>query len=198
MDVFETHLPLYEAKTFLHFDDRFGTYEGQTDSQANQGKLPELDEAQHADPAGVSLPWYWVPAEKANDRLQVKWNRDWLLGWRDVCRNTDTRTLIASFIPKAKVGDKFLLMFPNAIKPAKPLACSAPELAGFGLLRHGKRLAGRALKYFIIRQLPVLPSSTYRDNAHRSFAPNLGEWVASRVLELTYTAWELAPCAHDC
>jgi hypothetical protein len=37
-----------------HFDHRFGTYEGQTDSQANQSKLPELDEAQHADPERVS------------------------------------------------------------------------------------------------------------------------------------------------
>ena len=40
----ETYLPLYEAKMVHHFDHRFGTYEGQTDSQANQGKLPELDE----------------------------------------------------------------------------------------------------------------------------------------------------------
>ena len=46
----ESYLPLYEAKMVHHFDHRFGTYEGQTDSQANQGKLPEIDEDQHADP----------------------------------------------------------------------------------------------------------------------------------------------------
>ena len=46
-----------------YFDHRFGTYEGQTESQANQSKLPELDEAQHADPCRVIQPWYWVPSE---------------------------------------------------------------------------------------------------------------------------------------
>ncbi|MBI3726268.1 N-6 DNA methylase [bacterium] len=35
-------LPLFEAKMFFHFDHRFCTYEGQSDAQANQGKLPEL------------------------------------------------------------------------------------------------------------------------------------------------------------
>jgi hypothetical protein len=33
-------LPLYEAKMVHHFDHRFGTYEGQTEAQANKGFLP--------------------------------------------------------------------------------------------------------------------------------------------------------------
>jgi len=64
-----TYLSLYEAKMVHHFDHRFGTYEGQTDSQSNQGKLPEFDESQHVDPCRVSLPWYWVPAEVVNTTL---------------------------------------------------------------------------------------------------------------------------------
>ena len=43
-------MPLYEAKMIHHFDHRFGNYEGQTESQANQGKLPELDDEALADP----------------------------------------------------------------------------------------------------------------------------------------------------
>ena len=107
-----TYLPLYEAKMVHHFDHRFGTYEGQTDSQANQGKLPEFDEAQHADPHRVSLPWYWVPAEEVAGRLDGRWKRHWLLGWRDICRNTDTRTVIASVLPRAGVGHTFPLALP--------------------------------------------------------------------------------------
>jgi hypothetical protein len=33
-----------------YFDHRFGTYEGQTQAQANQGKLPELGEQEHINP----------------------------------------------------------------------------------------------------------------------------------------------------
>ena len=32
--------PLYEGKMFWHFDHRYGTYEGQTEKQANKGVLP--------------------------------------------------------------------------------------------------------------------------------------------------------------
>lgn len=46
------------------FDHRFGTYEGQTEAQANQGKLPELTERQHADPTLRVLPRYWVPEKE--------------------------------------------------------------------------------------------------------------------------------------
>jgi hypothetical protein len=57
----QTFLPLYEGKMIHNFDHRFGTYEGQTQAQANQGKLPELNPQQHNNPHLYSLPRYWVP-----------------------------------------------------------------------------------------------------------------------------------------
>ena len=57
-------LPLYEAKMIHHFDHRWGTYDGQTEAQANQGKLPELNQGMHADPNLFSLPRYWVEARE--------------------------------------------------------------------------------------------------------------------------------------
>ena len=67
-----------------HFDHRFGTYEGQSQAQANQGKLPELDHTAHADPGRVTLPRYWVPENEVAARLDEVWDRHWLLGWRDI------------------------------------------------------------------------------------------------------------------
>ena len=92
------YLPLYEAKMVHHFDHRFGTYEGQTDAQANQGKLPTR-RREHADPTTVTLPRYWVPEAEVDARLKDGGTGDWLLGWRDICRNTDERTVIASVVP---------------------------------------------------------------------------------------------------
>ena len=43
-------LPLYEAKMIHHFDHRLGTYEGQTQAQANMGTLPRLTPQQRDDP----------------------------------------------------------------------------------------------------------------------------------------------------
>jgi hypothetical protein len=65
----DAYLPLYEGKMFWHFDHRFGTYEGQTQAQANQGKLPELTPEQHRNPHFLSLPRYWVAEEEVKVRV---------------------------------------------------------------------------------------------------------------------------------
>ncbi len=65
----DAYLPLYEGKMFWHFDHRFGTYEGQTQAQANQGKLPELTPEQHRNPDFLSLPRYWVAEAEVKARV---------------------------------------------------------------------------------------------------------------------------------
>lgn len=93
-------VPLYEGKMVHQFDHRFGTYAGQTQEQTNQGKLPELSEAQHADPNHFVIPRYWVPRASVEARLLGKWERRWMLGWRDITNATNERTVIASIIPR--------------------------------------------------------------------------------------------------
>ncbi len=66
----EICLPLYEGKMIWHFDHRFGTYEGQTQAQANQGKLPELTEQQHANPFLLSIPRYWIHESHLPDLMK--------------------------------------------------------------------------------------------------------------------------------
>ncbi|MCL4502403.1 MAG: N-6 DNA methylase [Deltaproteobacteria bacterium] len=65
----DVYLPLYEGKMFWHFDHRFGTYEGQTQAQANQGKLPELTPEQHRNPDFFSLPRHWVAEAEVKARV---------------------------------------------------------------------------------------------------------------------------------
>lgn len=78
------YLPLYEAKMTHHFDHRWGTYEGQTEAQANQGKLPELDATMHANPHVLPLPRYWVQRSDVDARIGHTWDRAWLPGFRDI------------------------------------------------------------------------------------------------------------------
>jgi hypothetical protein len=56
----DDYLPLYEAKMLHHFDHRFSTYEGATQSQLNVGILPQPSLAQKQDPDFVVQPRYWV------------------------------------------------------------------------------------------------------------------------------------------
>ncbi len=135
------HLPLYEAKMVHHFDHRLGTYQGQTEAQANMGTLPRLTDAQHADPDFLPLPRYWVPDTAVAERLAGRWARGWLLGWRDICRSTDERTVIASLVPRVGVGDKFLLILPNA-EAHKIGASWRTSIPSYSTMSHVRSSAG--------------------------------------------------------
>jgi len=189
-------LPLVEAKMVHHFDHRFGTYEGQSEAQANQGKLPELDEAAHADPHKPTLPRYWVPASEVDARLEARWDREWLLGWRDICRSTDQRTVISSLIPRAGTGDTFLLAMPSVAPQLA--ACLYGCLCSYALdYAARQKVGGTHLKYHTFKQLPVLAPSTYAASPRWAPKAALRDWIVRRVIELTYTAWDLEPFARD-
>ena len=193
----EVMLPLYEAKMVHQFDHRFGTYEGQSEAQANQGKLPEPDHAAHADPGRVNWPRYWVPQDEVAARLDDIWDRRWLLGWRDVTRASDRRTVVSCIIPRAAVNDKFLVMMPSP--DAQLVAGLYANLSSIPFDYCARqKVGGVSLKYFTMRQLPALCPQTYP--MHAPWAPSIRvlDWLLPRVLELTYTAWKLKAFAEDC
>ncbi len=181
-----TYLPLYEAKMIWHYDHRFGTYEG-VDSRSST-HLPTPDEARHADPAYLVQPWYWVPAEEVEARLEG-WERGWLLGFRDVTNATNERTAVFSLLPRVGVGHTMPLLLgeeANALQTTA-LLVNLNSLAFDWVLR--QKMGGTHLTFFILRQLPVLPPSAY--------TPEDLLFIVPRVLELVYTAWDLKPFADD-
>lgn len=93
----ERMLPLYEAKMIHHYDHRWATYEP-------DGSTRDVALAEKQDPDFVALPRYWVRESVVTDRLAGRWNHEWLLGWRDICRSTDERTMIAGSFPTTAVG----------------------------------------------------------------------------------------------
>ncbi|SCL16233.1 Methyltransferase domain-containing protein [Micromonospora nigra] len=190
----ERMLPLYEAKMTGLFDHRFATYENATQAQRNKGTMPRLSDADHADANILTMPDYWVPATEVEEQLGQRWKRGWLLGWRDMCRSTDERTLIATVIPRTAVGHKFALAFPG-----DGWALLQANLSSYVLdyiVR--QKLSGSSLGFFLFKQLPVLPLKIYSESAPWTRAgEHLDAWVTCRILELTYTAHDLAPYARD-
>lgn len=200
-------LPLYEAKMMHHFDHRLGTYEGQTEAQANMGTLPRLTPEQHDDPNCVPIPRYWVPefdvpADKVDkngytiysagvrSRLAEQgWNHGWLLGWRDIARSTDTRTLVATVLPPYGVGHTTpIILVKDASAAALLQACLSSFILDY-IIR--QKIAGTHLTYGYLFQLPVPPLTVFH-----AF-PGAESWFIERVLELTYTSTDLADYAKE-
>jgi len=296
----DIYLPLYEGKMFWHFDHRFGTYEGQTEAQSNQGKLPELTQEQHRDPKLLPLPRYWVaerevevrvpkrpellasalelPQEwrteavikaicywaagyyrKAGDEEQTekllavafrplvtdtqidtlnKWLLDmrceqmqerfplsradvdritafppdpipladellkrfsphWFVAFRDVTSAVVLRTAVFSIIPKAAVGHKAPLAF-TYLRP-QDNCCFLAAMNSFALDYIARQsVGGSSMSYFILKQLPVIPPSSFNLRSVWDNKGILRTWVAARVLELSQTAWDLDALSEDC
>ncbi|MEU3481691.1 Eco57I restriction-modification methylase domain-containing protein [Streptomyces sp. NPDC033754] len=201
------YLPLYEAKMLHHFDHRLGTYEGQTQAQANVGTLPRVTPEQHDDPDFAPLPRYWVPefdvdSGKRDKKLnpimwpgvatrlrEREWWHGWLMGWRDIARSTDTRTTMATVLPPYGVGHTNPLMFPSDAESAALLqACLSSHVFDYVIRQ---KIAGTHLTYGYLYQLPVPKLSDFIEMSGGT------QWFIDRVVELSWNSGDMASFAKD-
>jgi len=62
-----------------------------------------------------------------------------------------------------------------------------------------QNISGSNLNFFILKQIPVFSPSRYSQQCPWDQARELGSaWIEPRVLELTYTAWDLEGFAVSC
>lgn len=193
----KTMLPLYEAKMTYQYNHRSGTFEGAPAGERLH-RLPSPSDEQLSDPRYSPLPFYWVACEDVDTRLDGVWDRGWLLGWRDVTdARASVRTVVACVIPRAAVNDKFLLMIPSATGPL--VACLYANLSSIPLDYCARqKVGGLSLKYFTMKQLPLLRREAYGVHAPWERGTPVRDWLLGRILELTYTACDLKPFAEDC
>jgi hypothetical protein len=179
------YLPLYEGKMIWQYDHRFGTFHGV--SNRSNTHLPTPDAAQHAEPDFVVIPWYWVPAGVVQQRLN-NWQRGWLLVFRDIADATNERTAIFSLLPR--VGTNNALQLVTVQTNTLLAACWYANVNSitFDFVTRQK-VGGTSVSLFILRQLPVLPPTAYT-------AQDIA-FIVPRLLELTYTTWDMAPFAAD-
>jgi hypothetical protein len=126
----------------------------------------------------------------ATEVLLEKRSPKWLMGWRGICRATDERTVISSILPLSGVGNSLpIAIFENGLR-----STSVCLLVGcLNSIVHDYvsrfKIGGINFNFFILKQLPVLPPSAY------SSADIL--FIVPRVVELTYTAYDMAGWAED-
>lgn len=184
-------LPLYKAKMVHHFNHRFGDYAMKP--EGNQGhSLPDIPLSDLQDPTYVVQARYWVAEAEVRAAMRDPGAR-WFLGFRDICRSTDERTLIASVVPVSAVGNKFPLLNPG--HPSRHLlaACLSSYVADYVARQ---KLGGTSMNYFVFRQLAVIDPQVLDELTPWSGAP-LTSWLEHRAVELTYTSHDLAGFAAD-
>ncbi len=184
----EVRLPLYEAKMANIFDHRAAHVVLSDTATVRQGQPKRLNAQKHADPELLPLPRYWVKQAGVLGQLG-DYGLSGLLGFTDVTSPTNERTMLATLLPIVGVGHTMPLIFPSTHSIG--LLVFLANLNSFVFDYVGRqKVGGIHYTYFILRQIPILPLDRY--------APERLDFIMPRVLELTYTAWDLQPFAQDC
>lgn len=189
------YLPLYEAKMIQQYNHRYGDFSSAIGQHAHI--LPHTSTEHLQQPDFFTMPCYWVPESEVLDRMAHNATRGWLIGWRDVTdARASVRTIVACVIPRAGVSGKFPLII--SMDPALPiLYASLLSFVSDYVAR--QKVAGLALGFFTMQQLSILQPDKYSGKCLWADKPQtLKYWLQTRVLELTYTAWDLESFAQDC
>lgn len=183
-------VPLYEAKMIWHFDHRFASFIGVENSGYRPSrKYKGWYGVESTNPNEFVKPRYWVSCNDVEKRVGDKWTKKWFLGFRDISSSVVERTVVFSLLPWVGVGNKIPLLFFSETNSTL-IACFLANANSiiFDFIARQK-IAGTTLNFFIVKQLPFLPPQIYE--------PNDIAFIASRVTELAYTAYDLKPFAED-
>ena len=189
-------VPLYVGRMIHQFDHRAASVQMNERNLHNPALSGHIDAEQKADPSFLPTPQYWVPAEAVSfpDGL------GWAIAFRDIARATDARTMIAATVPLAGLGNKVPTVFPENVESLGDYRTNAVLLlANLGAVIFDfvarQKVHSTSLNWYIVEQLPVVPPERYESV---SFGPKTAAGIVREtVLELTYTAHDMATFARD-
>lgn len=185
------YLPLYEAKLVQQYTHRAGTFAdvseaGRYRMHAGVKRLPPASE--------WVWPRYWIDEQEV---LRRSGKRRWFLALRNaISAVADARSLVASILPWAGVGNSLVLVS----LPDPRRACLLLALLNSYVLDHvlRQKANGSNLNFHILRQLPVPPPLLFEQPCPWLVTESLADWMVARVVELTHTSRELCEFAQEC
>lgn len=178
-------VPLYVGRMIHQFDHRAASVTVNAENLHNAALSGEVTPKMKADPAFAPEPQYWV-ASTSEIKSGVA------IAYRDIARATDARTSIAAFIPNRAAGNTAPLILTDKVTDGTLLLANLNATALDYVVR--QKAQSTHLNWYIVEQLPVIPPAAYA----RAFGPKTAaEIVREAVLELTYTAHDMAPFARD-
>ncbi|PKP76388.1 MAG: restriction endonuclease [Alphaproteobacteria bacterium HGW-Alphaproteobacteria-3] len=184
-------VPLFEGKSIQLFNHRYANIRASSGGVSGQGVAEPLSTTQLANPDVVGQPRYWV-----NESELASWRQPWVLGFNDVCNTNNARSVIVALIPTIACGNTLPMFVPSNQRRRVTLELLAGNLGSLVCDYIARlKIQSRHLNKYIVEQLPVVPPATY--DKIKFGKKTAGELVREAVLELTYTAHDMAPFAKD-
>lgn len=186
-------VPLYEGKMVQAFDHRAASISVNPENQHRPAQPKSATLEQHQDPNYLPDPQFWVAEEKTAFP-----KAPFILGFKHVTATTNVRSIIATLIPGVGVGNSLPILSAEGSERMSS-ANAAVILANLNAIVFDfaarQKIHGQNLNLFIVEQLPVVPLAHF-ETVFFGFK-TAGEIIREAVLELVYTAYDMAPFARD-
>ncbi|WP_294131239.1 hypothetical protein [Sphingobium sp.] len=177
-------VPLYVGRMIHQFDHRAASVVVNEANLHNPALSGDVTSEMKADPSFLPASQYWLLATEAVQGTAI--------GFRDIARSTDARTMIAAMIPHRAAGNTAPLILSDA--PPSKQALLLGNLNALVLDYVARQKAQSThLNWYIVEQLPIIPPAAYALTFGNKTAADI---VREAVLELTYAAHDLAPFAR--
>jgi hypothetical protein len=184
-------VPLYQGRMIQQFNHRAAGVIYDPTRVTNAYTSARSTNKELSDPSYFPDSEYFI----SSDETLIDAAHKNVIAYRRIARSNDNRTVIASMVRDYGYSDSVFLVTP-ADKNIK--STSYELLSNFNSLIFDyvarQKLGGTNLSWFFMEQLPVIPPTDYA----RTFGPKTAaDIVKAAVLELTYTAHDMAPFARD-
>ena len=157
----EVAVPLYVGRMIHQYDHRHANVTVNEENLHNAAYGMTLPDSCKVDPGHYPAPQYWVKASEVPAGKQLPW----VIGFRDIARATDARTMIASVLPGVVAGNKAPLIYPdisNTIhyKTFAPLLLANLNTFAFDFVARQK-VQSTSMNWYILEQLPVIAPAAF-------------------------------------
>ena len=186
--------PLYEGKMVQAFDHRAADIAVNPKNLFRTGQPDNMTFSEKVNPDRLPAPRYWI----LDDEGCLEWPDSWVISFKDITASTNMRTMIAAVIPRVGAGHTLpLLPLVETELDRASLACFVTANLNATVFDYVARqkVPTTHFSWYALEQLPVVPPERYE--AVRFGPKTAAQIVREAVLELTYTAHDMAAFAHD-
>ena len=182
-----------EAKFFWHYNHRLSSFD--KSSTRKEGSR-YLSEGELKLSNQIVEPWYWIEKDRIDQKMNnllksddfINQDQKWFIGFRKITSVINQRTFVSSILPYSAYGDSCPIILLNLSVLNQCIFSATLSSIVFDYLCRQK-LSGFNVTLFIFKQLPIIPPEQFTEKDLQFIVP--------RVLELTYTAWDLKAFADD-
>lgn len=189
------YVPVYEGKMVSLFDHRAADIVLNPQNPSRKAQERPLEAAMKSDPTRFLEPQHWLAEATVIAKRTDLSECSWTLVFCDVTSATNERTSIPCVVPLSGLTRSLPAIYmPQAdFAGLTELTALLSSIAADFFVR--LRVATNHLTQGILETLPVPTRQQLRQFVDSIGSP--ASWWTDRILELTYTAWDLEPFARD-